>query len=83
MNTTPHDAAGNEPAVPIELGPIAEKVGRALRGQVAQERIEQVLNTLLARDFSDARVTTYLPIFLQRAACESLQAEAQHPGSRH
>ncbi len=83
MNATPHDAVCHKPAVTIELGPIVEKVGRALCGQVAQERIEQVLHALLAQDFSDVRVTAYLPIFLQRAACATLQAEVQRQHNRH
>lgn len=77
MDITSHHTARHNADVQIALGPIAEKVSRTLCGQVTQERIEQVLHRLLEQEFGDARVTTYLPIFLQRAACETLQTEVQ------
>jgi hypothetical protein len=62
-------------ALQIDLAPIAEAVERALHGEVGAERIDAVLRELLDTEFGDARVTAYLPIFLQRWACERLRAE--------
>lgn len=61
----------------VELGPIAHSVSRELCGQVPPERIEQLLRELLEQEFSEARVTTFLPIFLHRFACDTLRAEAR------
>lgn len=61
----------------VELGPIAHAVSRELCDQVPPERIEQLLRDLLEQEFSEARVTTFLPIFLHRFACDTLRAEAQ------
>jgi hypothetical protein len=62
-------------ALRIDLAPVAEAVGRALHGEVSAERIDSVLQDLMDTEFGDARVTAYLPIFLQRWACERLRAE--------
>lgn len=64
-------------AFTVELGPIAHAVGRELCGQVPLERIEQLLRDLLEQEFSQARVTTFLPIFLHRFACDTLRTEAR------
>lgn len=61
----------------VELGPIAHAVSRELCDQVPPERIEELLRELLEQEFSEARVTTFLPIFLHRFACDTLRAEAQ------
>lgn len=64
-------------ALRIELGPIVQAVTRDLAGTlVSGERIEVLLQQLLDQEFGDAGVTTFLPIFLHRYACETLRAEA-------
>ncbi len=68
----------------VELGPIVQAVTRDLAGAaVSGDRIEVLLQQLLDQEFSDARVTTFLPIFLHRYACETLRAELARaePGS--
>jgi hypothetical protein len=67
---------GSTSGFSLDLGPIARAVGRELRGEVPAERIEQRLRELLDQQFSEAKVTTFLPILLHRSACESLRAEA-------
>jgi hypothetical protein len=64
----------------VDLGPVTEAVLRSFAGHVPRERIEALLCRLLEEEFSEARVTTFLPIFLQRVACETLRAE--HGGAR-
>lgn len=62
-------------AVPaIDLAPVIEAVARSLRGTVPPARIEGVLRDLLAHDFVEARVLAYVPILLQRAACDRLRS---------
>lgn len=59
----------------IDLGPVAQAVGRELGGVVPAERIEALLQQLLEQEFCDVRVTTFVPIFLQRSACETLRRQ--------
>lgn len=66
---------GTRPAV--ELSPITDKVLHSLQGDVPRARIEALLTELLAQEFSDARVTTFLPVFLHKLACETLRREAR------
>lgn len=61
------------PAMALELGPVVTKLSTSLGGAVPVERIEQVLRDLLEQEFSEARVTTFLPIFLHRYAIETLR----------
>jgi hypothetical protein len=69
------ESAGATRAFRIDLAPVAEAVGRALRGEVSAERIDSVLHDLLDTEFGDVRITAFVPIFLQRSACERLRAE--------
>ena len=66
----------------VELGPIVQAVSRELAGQVPFERIEELLREMLEREFSEARVTTFLPVFLRRYACETLRADAAEARQR-
>ena len=67
----------------IDLGPVIQAIERELRGTVPAERIETLLQELLERDFCDVRVTTFVPIFLHRVACETLRRElTPQPGNR-
>jgi hypothetical protein len=67
----------------LDIGPVVEAIARELGGAVAAERIEMLLHELLEREFSDVRITTFLPIFLRRAACDTLRRELQsQAGSR-
>lgn len=59
----------------IDLGPVTKRVLRSLAGELPRERIERLLAELLEHGFSSARVTTFLPIFLRRVACETLRRE--------
>jgi hypothetical protein len=60
----------------VDLGAVADQVVASLAGQVPRERVEQLLVELLEQEFSAARVTLFLPIFLHRLACETLRQEA-------
>jgi hypothetical protein len=62
------------PTPGIDLEPIRQALLREAQGRVAPERIDELLRELLLRDFADARVSAYVPIFLQRAAREALRA---------
>jgi hypothetical protein len=57
----------------VELSSITEAVGRDLKGQVSSERIEQTLRRLISGRYSNARITTFMPIFLRKAASEELR----------
>jgi hypothetical protein len=67
----PADAA--TPAAMLELGPLVTRISLSLGGGVPRERIEQVLRDLLEQEFSEARVTAFLPVFLHRYAIETLR----------
>jgi hypothetical protein len=56
----------------VDLEPIRQALLREAQGRVALQRIDQVLQDLLAHEFRDARVSAYVPILLHRAARESL-----------
>jgi hypothetical protein len=57
----------------IEIGAIVDTVDCSLEHAVPRDEIEGLLRELLAERFGDARVLSYLPILLHRAACESLR----------
>jgi hypothetical protein len=59
----------------IPIDQLVHAVDRQMHGSVSEAHIEEVLRELLARDFSDARVVTFVPIFLQRATCDALRRE--------
>ena len=71
LETSSHQA-------PIDLGVIADKVLRSLSTDVPRERVDSLLADLLEQEFSSARVTTFLPVFLHRVACETLRRETRH-----
>jgi hypothetical protein len=75
MLTTESTASNAVSPITIELGPIAARVSRSLHGEVPMDRIETLLRQLLDEEFSEARVTAFLPIFLHRVAVESLRRE--------
>lgn len=66
----------HETPAAVELGPVAVKVSASLGGTVPRERIEALIRDLLEQEFSDARVTAFLPVFLHRYAIEALRQEA-------
>jgi hypothetical protein len=68
MNAPEHH---DDPA--IDLAAVADAVDRSLHGSVPRERIDAVLHELLEQQLQDAKVINYLPIFLHRAACDSLR----------
>jgi hypothetical protein len=72
----PHDHA------PIDLGVIADNVLRSLATDVPRSRVDRLLTELLEQEFSTARVTTFLPVFLHRLACETLRREDRHEAER-
>jgi hypothetical protein len=61
-----------KPDDPLNLEPIRQALLREAAGRVSLERIDAVLEHLLAHDFCDARVASFLPIFLHRAARDRL-----------
>lgn len=69
-------AAAAPPA--LDLGAVADKVVASLAGRVPRERVERLLVELLEQEFSAARVTLFLPIFLHRVACETLRQEQRN-----
>lgn len=74
-------APAPQPAAPscepprMDLGPLVHAITREIGAAVPAGRIEALLQQLLEREFRDARVVTFVPIFLQRAACEALRCE--------
>jgi hypothetical protein len=79
MDLSESHALLHVPRLRIDLAPVADAVYRGLAGEVPRSRIDAVLENLLAHEFSDARVTAYVPIFLQRLARERLLAEMNAP----
>jgi hypothetical protein len=71
-----HDAVANPSAASVDLGVVADSVLRSFAGEVPRERVERLLTELLEKEFGTARITTFLPIFLHRLACDTLRREA-------
>lgn len=67
-------------AASVDLGVITDSVLRSFAGEVPREHVERLLTELLEQEFSTARITTFLPIFLHRVACDSLRREARDRG---
>jgi hypothetical protein len=57
----------------IDLAAVSDAVDRSLHGSVPRERIDAVLHELLEHHLQDARVFSFLPIFLHREACDTLR----------
>lgn len=70
-----HEPGRADAAAPVDLGAVADAVLRSLSTDVPRERVDQLLADLLDQEFSSARVTQFLPIFLHRLACETLKGE--------
>lgn len=73
----PPPGAGAAPAGDdeIDLESVAASVRRSLGPTADPARIDAVLAVLVAELLPGARVRQYLPVFLQRQACERLRAE--------
>lgn len=69
------------PGMSVELGPLVIRLSTSLGCEVPVGRIEQVLRDLLEQEFSEARVTAFLPVFLHRYAIETLRREHGGGGS--
>lgn len=67
-------AAGLPPGQLADVGPLVERIRRRLRGEADEARIRRTLDELMGSEFAQARVKAYLPILLERRACELLQA---------
>ena len=52
---------------------LIEQVWRDLNGQVSRLKIRQVATDVAAM-FQDAKVRTFVPIFIRRTTCEQLRA---------
>ena len=76
-----HDARPAQGPASVDLGVVTDSVMRSFSDVVSRERVECLLSELLEQEFSTARVTAFLPIFLHRVACETLRREldAQRP----
>lgn len=72
-----HDAMAATGAASIDLGIVTDSVMRSFSNVVPRERVERLLSDLLEQEFSTARVTAFMPIFLHRVACETLRREAE------
>ncbi len=57
----------------VDLEPVRRALLKEGAGLVSAERINTVLQDLLEHEFCDARVLSFLPILLHRAARERLQ----------
>jgi hypothetical protein len=63
----------------VDLAPVADAVSRSFEHRIERARIEAVLGSLLASErFAAARVATFVPILLHRAACERLREPTVH-----
>lgn len=69
------------PAPTVDLGPVVDALLRDVQGRVERIDIERLLGRLLDQQFADARVTTYLPILLHRAARQVLMAPGRPPAA--
>ena len=76
----PATSAGPGSVASVDLGAVTDKVLRSFSGELPRDRVERLLADLLEQEFSDARVTTFLPIFLHRVACETLRRERRPHG---
>jgi hypothetical protein len=52
---------------------LIEQIWRDLNGQISRVKIRQVATDAAAR-FQDAKVRTFVPIFIRRDSCEQLRA---------
>ncbi|MDO9095865.1 MAG: hypothetical protein Q7U99_24885 [Rubrivivax sp.] len=57
----------------LDLEPIRQALLREAQGRANMQQIDRVLQDLLEREFGDVRVPTFVPIFLLRAARDSLR----------
>jgi hypothetical protein len=71
-----HEPSPHGADAPVDLGAVADAVLRSLSASVPRARVDRLLADLLEQEFSSARVTQFLPIFLHRVACETLRREA-------
>jgi hypothetical protein len=73
----PHDSSRRDPQAvgqdSLDLEPVIEAVGRTLKGSVADQQIRDCVQRLMSERYADARVPNFVPVFLHRAACESLR----------
>lgn len=81
MEADRHDAIPARSPASVDLGVVTDSVMRSFLGDVPRERVERLLTDLLEQEFSAARVTTFMPIFLHRVACETLRRELGTPGT--
>jgi hypothetical protein len=66
-------------ALAVDLAPVADAVSRSFEHRIERTRIEAVLGSLMASErFAAARVATFVPILLHRAACERLREPSVH-----
>jgi hypothetical protein len=57
---------------------VIDQIWRDLGQQVARPRVVEVAQEIAA-ELDDARVPSYVPLFVRRLACERLSQEAQQP----
>ena len=60
---------------------LIEEISESLGGMISHERIVQVVSEI-STQYRDATVTSFVPIFIQRYADETLRREIQHNGAR-
>lgn len=58
---------------------LVEKLWRDLDGQVSRQQIVRAVREIAAQ-FQDAKVTTFVPIFIHRRALEQLRGLRTNPG---
>ncbi len=76
-----HAPAGTERACDLDLSPVVERVMRKVGGGVTQAEVLSLLQGLLHGEFADARVLVYLPVLLQRRACDCLRSASPAAGA--
>ncbi|KPF43309.1 hypothetical protein IP87_17430 [beta proteobacterium AAP121] len=58
---------------------MVERVMRTMGESVTRDQVLNLLRGLLQREFAEARVLVYLPVLLQRRACDCLRNAAAAP----
>jgi hypothetical protein len=72
-----HDGALNR-GLPLDLEALTEQLWDELGGEVDRRTICSVLTEVAAR-YRDARITTFVPIFVRRDALEILRSCPERP----
>ncbi|GIV79671.1 hypothetical protein RY27_21540 [Litorilinea aerophila] len=72
----PFSEPTDQDAMPVIGEELVQEIWTRLAGRVSRERIRRVAIEV-AREYQDAKVTAFLPIFIQRQTLERLRHSAE------